>query len=314
VNEPKRIDLTEKQMAALLSRAKRLLSEEDYEIIKGMADTITFLSRSESKNKAHIQKLVNMLFGEINEKTAKVLKEKKQKDLKDKETKSHGRNGASVYSGAEKIEIPHEGLKPKDKCSVCNKGRVYDTKEPNVIVRITGQAPLSAKVYEMQRLKYNLCGQIFTAQSPEGIGDEKYDSASGAMIALLKYGSGLPFNRLEALQESLNVPLPASIQWEIVEHVADKIAPVYRELIKIAAQGDVLHNDDTVMKILDRMNLSDEDRKGRKGMFTSGFLSIVGSIIIALFLPAITMPVRIWQISLQKEVMNSALPYRCAMN
>jgi transposase len=283
VNAPKRIDLTEKQMAALLSRAKRLLSEEDYEIIKGMADTITFLSRSAGKNKAHIQKLVNMLFGEINEKTAKVLKEKKQKDLKDKETKGHGRNGASVYSGAQKIEIPHEGLKPKDKCPVCNKGRVYDTKEPNVIVRITGQAPLSAKVYEMQRLRCNLCGQVFTTQPSQGIGDEKYDGASGAMIALLKYGSGLPFNRLEALQESLNVPLPASTQWEIVEQVADKITPAYRELIRIAAQGDVIHNDDTVMKILDRMNLSDEEGKGRKGMFTSGFLSIAGSIKIALF-------------------------------
>lgn len=283
MNVPKRLDITEKQMAALLARAKRLLSEEDYEIVKSMADTISFLSRSADKNKVHMQKLIAMLFGVINEKTAKVLKEKKQKDIKDKETKGHGRNGASAYSGAEKIEIPHEGLKPKDKCPACKKGKVYDTKEPNVIVRITGQAPVSAKVYELQRLRCNLCGQIFTAQSPEGLGDEKYDAASGAMIALLKYGSGLPFNRLEGLQESLGIPLASSTQWEIVEQVADRIAPAYRELIRIAAQGDVIHNDDTVMKILDRMNLSDEERKGRKGMFTSGFLSIAGSIKIALF-------------------------------
>ncbi len=43
---PKRIDLTQKQMNALLARAKRLLPEEDYEIVKTMADTISFLSRS----------------------------------------------------------------------------------------------------------------------------------------------------------------------------------------------------------------------------------------------------------------------------
>jgi transposase len=104
------------------------------------------------------------------------------------------------------------------------------------------------------------------------------------MIALLKYGSGVPFYRLEGLQESLGIPLPASTQWEIVEEVAGKINVVYRELIRKAAQGDVIHNDDTVMKILSRVNLPDKDRVGRKGMFTSGFLSIAGDTKIALFL------------------------------
>jgi transposase len=40
------------------------------------------------------------------------------------------------------------------------------------------------------------------------------------MIALLKYGSGLPFNRLQGLQESLRIPLPASTQWDIVNAAA----------------------------------------------------------------------------------------------
>jgi len=283
LNAPKRIDISQKQMDAVLARAKRLLPKEDYEIIKGMADTIAFLSNAAGKNNAQIKKLLAMLFGTINEKTAKVLKEAKAARSKEKEIKGHGRNAASLYSQAEKIEIAHESLKPKDKCPVCNKGKVYDMKEPGVIVRITGQAPLAAKVYELQKLRCNLCGEIFTAKPPKGIGDEKYDSASGAMIALLKYGSGLPFNRLEGLQESLGVPLASSTQWEIVEQVAHKIAPAYRELISIAAQGDVIHNDDTVMKILSQINLPDKDRVGRKGMFTSGFLSIAGDTKIALF-------------------------------
>ena len=284
MNAPKRIDITQKQMDAILARAERLLPKEDFEIIKGMADTIAFLSNAAGKNTAHIKKLLAMLFGAITEKTAKVLKENKAKESKDKEIKGHGRNGASAYSGAQKIEIPHEALKPKDRCPICKKGKVYDTLEPGIIIRITGQAPLSAKVYELQRLRCNLCGQIFTAAVPEGLGDEKYDASSGAMIALLKYGSGLPFNRLDNLQESLGVPLPASTQWDIVESVADKIVPVYRELTRKAAQGDVIHNDDTVMKILDEINAAGEDRKGRKGMFTTGFMSIAGDIKIALFL------------------------------
>lgn len=89
-----------------------------------------------------------------------------------------------------------------------------------------------------------------------------------------------------------------------MEEVAGKIDPAYRELIRKAAQGDVIRNDDTVMKILDKINATGEERKGRKGMFTSGFMSIVGDIKIALFLPDTTMPVKIWPIFLQKEMMS----------
>jgi len=62
----------------------------------------------------------------------------------------------------------------------------------------------------------------------------------------LKYGSGLPFNRLDGLQGDLGVPLPASTQWDILEAVAGSLAPVLDELIRQAAQGEVLHNDDSV--------------------------------------------------------------------
>jgi len=128
-----------------------------------------------------------------------------------------------------------------------------------------------------------LCGKVFKAEAPEGIGDEKYDSGAGAIVALLKYGSGLPFNRLEGLQESLGIPLPASTQWEIVEEVGRKIDPVYRELVSHAAQGDIIYNDDTVAKILEKIQAADGDRKGRKGIFTSGFASTSGNRKIALF-------------------------------
>jgi len=34
------------------------------------------------------------------------------------------------------------------------------------------------------------CGQVFTAQEPEGVGPDKYDETAAAMIAQLKYGAG----------------------------------------------------------------------------------------------------------------------------
>ncbi|MCP4237729.1 MAG: IS66 family transposase, partial [Aestuariibacter sp.] len=128
------------------------------------------------------------------------------------------------------------------------------------------------------------CGEIFIADTPPGIGEEKYDAASAAMIALLKYGSGMPFNRLEQLQGSCGIPLPASTQWEIAEQMADQIYPVYPELIRQAAQGDVIYNDDTTMKILALMqNINPQDQSERKGIFTTGIVSTVDDQKIALF-------------------------------
>ena len=80
----------------------------------------------------------------------------------------HGRNGAAAYRGAQKIAIPHAKLAHGDRCPDCERGNVYAQKEPKALVRIVGQAPLAATVYELERLRCNACGQVFTAEEPEG--------------------------------------------------------------------------------------------------------------------------------------------------
>src|SRR5262249_60835684 len=122
-----------------------------------------------------------------------------------------------------------------------------------IVVRARGPPPLAARVYELQKLRCHLCGEVFTAPAPSEAGERKYNASAGSMIALLKYGSGLPFNRLEGLQGHLEIPLPASTQWDIVQAVAAPLAPPFDELIRQAAPGDVLHNDDTTVKILQLM-------------------------------------------------------------
>ena len=87
----------------------------------------------------------------------------------------HGRNGAEAFGGGRKVEIAHQKLKHGDRCPGCEKGNVYGQKEPKVLVRIVGQAPLAATVYSLERLRCGACGQVFTAQEPEGVGPEKYD-------------------------------------------------------------------------------------------------------------------------------------------
>jgi transcription elongation factor Elf1 len=192
----------------------------------------------------------------------------------------HGRNGAEAFGGARKVDIKHQKLKHGDRCPECGKGNVYGQKEPKVLVRIVGQAPLAATVYSLERLRCGACGQVFTAQEPEGVGAEKYDETAEAMIAQLKYGAGTPFNRLEQLESQLFIPLPAATQWEIVEEVAQVIKPARDELIRQAAQGTVVHNDDTGMRVLMlKRDPSDE----RTGVFTSGIVSVGEGHKVALY-------------------------------
>jgi len=186
----------------------------------------------------------------------------------------HGRNGANAFRGAEKVKISHPNLQSGNRCPDCGRGNVYEQKEPKVLVRIVGQAPLAATVYELERLRCNACGQIFTAEEPEGIGPEKYDETAAAMIAQLKYGSGVPFHRLEKMEDLMGIPLPASTQWEVVEEAAALMKPAHKELIRQAAQGEVLHNDDTSMKVL---RLAREPSDDRTGVFTSNILAITAT-------------------------------------
>jgi transposase len=193
-------------------------------------------------------------------------------------SKGHGRNGAGAYTGARKVVIPAK-LACGDACPECARGRVYPQRS-KTLVRVVGQAPLDATVYEMERLRCNACGQVFTAETPEDVEPGKYDATAAAMIAQLKYGTGMPFTRLERMQGQLGIPLPAAVQWELVEQAAATLKPVFDQLIWQAAQGEVLHNDDTGMRIL---QLAREPSDERTGVFTSGIVSACGDHKIALF-------------------------------
>jgi transposase len=192
----------------------------------------------------------------------------------------HGRNSAAAFTGADRVAIPHQNLKHGDRCPECGQGNVYVQKEPKALVRIVGQAPLAATVYSLERLRCGACGQVFTAEEPQGVGPDKYDDTAAAMIAQLKYGSGIPFYRLERLEGQLGIPLPAATQWEIVEELAEVIKPARDELIRQAAQGEVLHNDDTGMRVL---KLEREPGDQRTGVFTSGIVSTAQGRKIALY-------------------------------
>jgi hypothetical protein len=322
-----RKELKLEELKAILIRAKEApLSPEEYKKLDVAIDTLAFLTNELEAKGASIRRLRQMLFGASTEKTSQVVGEEASSapavtsptpsaaedeghgavedeghgaaegDATDESSdpprpkrKGHGRRSAAEYTGAEKNKVPHESLKPGDDCPECLQGKLYLQAEPAVLVRVNGVAPLSAVIHELERLRCNLCGEVFTARAPEGVGKKKYDETAAAMIAMLKYGCGFPFNRLERLEGSLGIPLPSGTQWEVVEGEAGLLAPVYQELINQAAQGEVLHNDDTTMKILGldspsaKQQSGDEADKKRTGTFTTGIVSVGEDHRIALF-------------------------------
>jgi len=196
----------------------------------------------------------------------------------------HGRNPGSAFTGAHRVIVPHPTLQVGDTCPECQQGKVYRQKKPKTLIRITGRPPLEATVYEMEQLRCNGCGQVFTAEAPAQAGEKKYDESAVAMIAQLRYGSGVPFQRLERLEAHLGIPLPAATQWEVVEEKAESLRPALEELIRQAAQGEVAHNDDTGMRILKlAREPAPEGKAERTGVFTSAVVSRVGARLIALF-------------------------------
>ena len=199
----------------------------------------------------------------------------------------HGRLGAAAYPGARRIVVPHETLRAGARCPACETGKVYPQREPKRQIRFVGQAPLVATVYERERFRCNLCNEVFTAAPPAGLGEAKYDETAVSTLGLLKYGSGMPFARLTGLQARYGIPLPESTQYGILREATGALRPVLDELIRHAAQGEVLHNDDTAMKILALKAgaPSSEAAPGpaRTGTFTSAIVARVAEHQIALF-------------------------------
>jgi transposase len=320
-NAPELVDVDSDRLEEVLRRAEQSLDEKDAALIRAVFESYAYVTELVEDKNTSIRRLRQLFFGARTEKTAAVVGEKAedskaptdsaakaetgldaeaQNPTESSESddaaaaKGHGRHGADAYRGAARIAIRHPSLTAGDACPTCGQGTVYE-KAPGVIVRIIGQPPLGATVYELQKLRCHLCGEVFTAPAPLQAGAKKYDVTAGSMIGLLKYGSGLPFNRLDGLQGNLEVPLPASTQWDVVRAAATNLASAFEELIRQAAQGDVLHNDDTTVKILELMG--SDGRQGtllgvaedasiaeeRTGLYTSGVVALLDGHRVALF-------------------------------
>jgi hypothetical protein len=205
----------------------------------------------------------------------------------------HGRQGAAAYPGAERVTCRHETLAVGERCPVCGRGRLYRL-APGVELRIDGNALLSAIRYELEKLRCSACGHVFTASLPEAAGEEKYSPRARAVLAVSRYYLGLPLYRLEGYQAMLRVPVPDATQWDQIELVADCSYRVFAVLERLAAQGELIHQDDTSVRILalmddNRTMRAHAEARGlsrpteRTGMFTTALVVKVGERTICLY-------------------------------
>ena len=199
----------------------------------------------------------------------------------------HGRQGAQAYRGAAHVACHHETLAVGERCPVCGRGRLYRV-APGVEVRLDGHALLSAVRYALEKLRCSACGQVFTAATPIEAGADKYSPRARAVLVLGRYYLGVPLYRLEGYQAMVGVPVSDATQWDQIERVADCAYPVFEHLKELAAQGEVIYQDDTYVRILslmaeNRQAQAEGSAGARTGMYTTALGAQQGAQTIYLY-------------------------------
>lgn len=308
---PEVVDLTQEEMEDLFLRLdSNTLRTEDRSLLKGVVRSTLWLRQAVQTGKITIHKLKG-LFGRFRSEKRSQKKNnpqddcdedgpcapsnenKESSDIQENATvsstkpsaKGHGRLGADAYSEAEKIEVPHPTLQAGSACPTECGGRLYSI-DPGVFLQIQGQSMARVVHYQLQKLRCSSCGFVETAPLPKEARAKqgKYDARFKALLACQKYFAGVPFFRQEDFQEMLRFPLPDSTQWDLIEQVADALYPVLDALEEVAANGELLHGDDTGVTISEVIKMIRENPTlKRKGTFTSVFYAYAGPYCIALY-------------------------------
>lgn len=266
--------LPEAEREAFLASIRGKLGVEEYEQIDAVfslsASVVATLEQTTQSNK----RLLAMVFGAKTESGANVgtVPERKRVEGGGKR-RGHGRISQQRYTGARRIPVPHAGLRPAQCCPKCGRGKLGSLRQPATQVQLAAQPPVAAVIHELERLRCNTCGEVFTAPLPPEASGEKFDASVGVLVGLMRYGSGMPFHRMARLQQSVGVPLPASMQWHQALRIAQALEPVVEQLLYLGAQSALFHNDDTTMRIAAvRREIQAEADPERTGIFTTGIV------------------------------------------
>ena len=289
---PEIIRLSVADLEKLLAQLHTLLPPATYQLVESLLRTLQMVLGLLEDKTATLARLRRLMGGKQTEKTRQVLPGGAAQDAANPpktKAKGHGRQSAQDYPGAQLVKVTHPQHHIGDRCPKCLRGALYLFKTPARIVHIVAQPFLSATVFELERLRCALCGALFTAPPPPEAGTAKYDPSAGVMLALMRYGMGVPMYRIAKWQDYFQVPVPASTQWQLLVAVSAIPEAIYQALIPLAAQGQLLHHDDTYMRVQSlRQEIAAavreaQDPDQRTGIFTTSIIAQVGQVRIALF-------------------------------
>ena len=200
--------------------------------------------------------------------------------------KNHGRYGAGEYTGCEFVFVPFEDPKLlQEICIVCE-AKTFAVK-PKIIVILDSKPLISGIRYALQQSRCSICLECFIAPLPAEItGRTKYNANCVSSIAIFHYYAGLPFKRIEMLQQAQGVPLADSTQFDKVnEAYVDVFRVLYLTLEKYAAQGENMFLDDTPGKIIQQIisNKAATHKKDTKAVHATAMLVLYEGNTIYLF-------------------------------
>ena len=280
--------MTYEEVLTFLLRMDAVNTPEDAGTVRSMAATIRILTEALKTKGISLKRVQAIAFGAPTETTRNICPpegEDAKSKRKPKEPKpGHGPKGSKAFPSALRVKVPHPTLKSGDCCPDCPKGHLIPKKEPAIMLRVEAVAPINATVFERGVLCCNSCGGVYTAPPPAGVSQQKYDETVPALAALFRFGAGLPYYRFSHFLGTLGVPLPASTINDLVMKAAGQLDPAMEALLQYAAQCELIYQDDTVMKILDRPDLRMRGKKERKGVYTTGLIAQLGKNRVALFI------------------------------
>lgn len=130
---------------------------------------------------------------------------------------------------------------------------------------LIGRSPFAYEEHRLQTLRCNACGAIFEPKLPAEIPKTGHSMPSAqAALTVFHYKIGTPFASISDFQKMFYQNISVSQLWDVIEHAARAIDPVYRELEKQAANSKLFYTDDTTARILSHYPQNKENRMKKR--------------------------------------------------
>lgn len=180
---------------------------------------------------------------------------KQKPEPKWSEAANHGRYGYQDYPGLEQVVLSHPDLKAGDacpKCAAANQLARVSNKTIATYIRLVGSPIVTGTCYIVEGCRCNLCDEVYKPEVPKEITEApKYDASAVSNIAINHYAMGMPFKRIEFIQQSAGIPLADATQYDKMAGLKTKLKPLYECMLKFSVNSNLMHYDDTPMRILE---------------------------------------------------------------